>query len=123
MKRVLFGSVLVALVAGASWAVAETPKPAPTPSAHDHEAGLHEGGMHHCEMMGGGATGGAMGPMMMGGAMGPMMMGGPGTKIAVKNIDKGVTMTFTSSDPATVVRLQKMAEAMRLMHEATTPEK
>lgn len=120
MRRVLFGSVLVALVAGGSWAIAETAaKPAAAPAAHDHEAGTHEGGMHHCEMMGGGMMGGGM----MGGGMGPMMMGGPGTKVAVKNVDKGVTLTFTSSDPATVVRLQKMAEAMRLMHEATTPDK
>jgi hypothetical protein len=49
------------------------------------------------------------------------MMGGNGTKIDVKKIDKGVTVTYTSSDPATVTRLQKMAEAMRLMHEATSP--
>jgi predicted lipid-binding transport protein (Tim44 family) len=126
MKRMLFGSVVVALLAGAGWAVAETAaKPAPAPAAHEHEAGMHEGGMHHCDMMGGGAMGGGMmGGGMMGGGMGPMMMGGPGTKVAVKNVDKGVTLTFTSSDPATVTRLQKMAEAMRLMHEAmNTPEK
>jgi hypothetical protein len=36
----------------------------------------------------------------------------------VKKIDKGVSITFTSTDPLTVARLQKMAEAMRLMHEA-----
>jgi hypothetical protein len=118
MKRLLFGSALVALLAGAGWAVAETAtKPTPTAPAahdHDHEAGMHEGGMHQCGMMGGG---------MMGGGMGPMMMGGPGTKVAVKNIEKGVTVTFTSTDPATVVRLQKMAEGMRLMHEAMTPDK
>jgi hypothetical protein len=121
MKRVLFGSVLVAALAGATWAVAETPaKPTPAPAVHDHEAGMHEGGMHHCEMMSGGMNGGGM----MGGGMGPMMMmGGPGTKIAVKNVDKGVAVTFTSADAATVVRLQKMAEGMRLMHEAMTPEK
>ncbi|HSS39147.1 MAG TPA: hypothetical protein VLT58_10290, partial [Polyangia bacterium] len=75
----------MALLAGASLAVAETAaKPAPAPAAHDHEGGAHEGGMHHCDMMGGG--------------MGPMMMGGPGTKVAVKNVDKGVTITFTSTD-------------------------
>jgi hypothetical protein len=56
----------------------------------------------------------------MGGAMCPMM-GGADTQMAVKNIDKGVTITFTSTDPAKVTRLQKMAEAMRLMHEASTP--
>jgi hypothetical protein len=56
------------------------------------------------------------------GGMGHLMMG-PGTKIAVKNVDKGVTITLTSPDPATATRLQKMAEGMRLMHEAMTPEK
>ena len=32
-----------------------------------------------------------------------------------------MTITFTSTDPARVARLQKMAEAMRLMHEANMP--
>jgi hypothetical protein len=69
-----------------------------------------------CAMMKGGdmkATGGSMAAMMD--------MGGAGTQIAVKNTDKGVTITLTATDPAKVVRLQKMAEAMRLMHEATAP--
>jgi hypothetical protein len=60
--------------------------------------------------------GGGMG--MMGGGMG--VMGGAKTKVDVKKIDKGVTITFTSTDAPTVARLQKMAEAMRLMHEAMT---
>ena len=55
--------------------------------------------------------------MMGGGMMGPLL-GGPNTKIDVKKIDKGVTITLTATDPAAVTRLQKMAEAMRLMHEA-----
>jgi hypothetical protein len=45
-------------------------------------------------------------------------MGDPSLKLDVKKIDEGVTITWTSSDTATVGRLQKMAEAMRLMHEA-----
>jgi len=114
MKRVLFGSVMLALLAG-GWALAETPAPA-KPAAATHDATA-------CPMGGGMMGGGMMGGGMMGGGMGPMMMGGPGTKVAVKNIDKGVTITLTSSDPAAVARLQKMAEAMRLMHEAMTPEK
>lgn len=118
MKRALIGSVLVTILAGASWSLAETaPKPQAA-AAHDHEtcpmAGMMGGGM----MNGGGMMGGGM----MGGGMGPMMMG-PGTKIAVKNIDKGVTITLTAADSGTAARLQKMAEAMRLMHEATFPEK
>jgi hypothetical protein len=67
-------------------------------------------------MMGGGMMGGGM----MGGAC-PMFMGGANTKVDVKKLDKGVSVTLTSSDPATAARLQKMAEAMRLMHEAMTP--
>jgi hypothetical protein len=69
--------------------------------------------------MGGGIMGGGMG--MMGGGM-PMgaMMGGD-ARVEVKNVDKGVTITITSADPAKVKRLQKMAEAMRLMHEANMP--
>ena len=55
--------------------------------------------------------------------MGPMMMGGAGTKVSVKNVDKGVTITLTSADAAMATRLQKMAEGMRLMHEAMNPEK
>jgi len=69
-------------------------------------------------MMGGGM---GMGPGMMGGGFCPMGLGGPDTKVEVKNIDKGVTITVTSTDKARVARLQKMAEAMRLMHEATAP--
>ena len=71
-----------------------------------------------CPMMGGGAMGGGM---MGGGMMGGGMMGGATTKVDVKKIDKGVTITMTSPDAATAARLQKMAEAMRLMHEATAP--
>jgi hypothetical protein len=81
-------------------------------------------------MMGGGMQAG-MCPMMMGGgmmggggmmsAMPMSMLGGAATKVDVKKIDKGVTITLTSADAATAARLQKMAEAMRLMHEATSP--
>jgi len=72
-------------------------------------------------MMGGGmAGGGSMGGGMMGHMMGGMgaMMGAPGTKVDVKKTDKGVTITLTAPDAAGAARLQKMAEAMRLMHEA-----
>ena len=118
MKRALFGSILVAALAGSTWALAETASKPQPPVAHDHDITCPMAGM-----MGGGMMGGGMGPMMMGGGMGPMMMGGLGTKVAVKNVDKGVTITLTSPDPATATRLQKMAEAMRLMHEAMSPEK
>jgi hypothetical protein len=78
-------------------------------------------------MMGGGGMcagmmGGGMGGGMMGGMpMGPMAMMGGDARVEVKNVEKGVTITITSTDPAKVKRLQKMAEAMRLMHEANMP--
>jgi len=68
-------------------------------------------------MMGGGMGGGMMGGM----PMGPMAMMGGDARVEVKNVEKGVTITITSTDPAKVKRLQKMAEAMRLMHEANMP--
>jgi hypothetical protein len=120
MKRVLLAATFLAVAVGGGWVAAETAPPAPKPPATAgavHEHGGAPGGEMMCgKMMGGGG----MGPMM-GGGMGPMMMGGAATKVAVKNVDKGVTITLTSADTATVVRLQKMAEAMRLMHEAMNP--
>jgi hypothetical protein len=142
MKRTfLMTTVLAGLaLAGAGWAAAQT---AATAHDHDHAApakgaptkaapgpGATSGGMGMgmmggesgmCPMMGNGGMGnGGMGNM--GGGMGAMMnMGGAGTQVAVKNTDKGVTITLTATDPAKVTRLQKMAEAMRLMHEATAP--
>jgi predicted lipid-binding transport protein (Tim44 family) len=121
MRRASLVSALVALLVGSGLAIAQTTAPAAKaqpsmPAGHEHGEGMCAG------MMGGGMMGGGMGGGMMGG-MGPMMMGGPGTKIAVKNVEKGVTITLTSSDPAMATRLQKMAEGMRLMHEAMTPEK
>ena len=43
------------------------------------------------------------------------------SKIEVKNLDNAVTITFTSTDPATASRLQKMGQVHRLMHEAMNP--
>lgn len=77
-------------------------------------------GHDHGTMMGGG-----MGCGMMHGGMGaaacPMCAAGANTKIDVKKLENGVTITLTSTDAATTTRLQKMAEAMRLMHEAAAP--
>jgi len=100
---------------------AKTTAPAPgAAKAGDTQAGT-AGGMMGGGMMGGGMMGGGMmgGGMMGGGMCGPMM-GDAKTKVDVKKIEKGVTITLTSPDAATVTRLQKMAEAMRLMHEANT---
>lgn len=99
-----------------------SPAPAAAPVVPGGASGAMGGGTMHGGMMGGGMMQGGM--MAMGGGMCPMMggggpLGGASTKVDVKKVDKGVTITLTSPDPATATRLQKMAEAMRLMHEAT----
>ncbi len=130
MKRlVLTAALMVGFgLGGGAWVAAETapaPKAATPAPAHNHAAGSAPGATSTGTMggMGMGMMGGGMGmgPGMMGGGFCPMGLGGPDTKVEVKNIDKGVTITVTSTDKARVARLQKMAEAMRLMHEATAP--
>jgi hypothetical protein len=113
MKRFILTTALMfgLGVGGGAWVSAETapaPKPAKPPAAHVHPDGQGMGM-------------GNMGMGMMGGGFCPMAMGGADTKVEVKNVEKGVTITYTSTDAARVTRLQKMAEAMRLMHEATVP--
>lgn len=137
MKRILLAATLVTAIAGGGFVAAQTATPdehaahhpggkapgAPPAAAQpgDTQSGGMGSGMMGGGMMGGGMMGGGMG--MMGGGMCPMMgggmmMGGAKTKVEVRKIDKGVTITMTSPDAATAARLQKMAEAMRLMHEA-----
>jgi hypothetical protein len=102
-------TALATTLATAGLVAAETTPQAPSaPPAHHATAPMGGG------MMGGGMMGGGM----MGMGMCPMGMGGADANVSVKNIDKGVTITITSSDPAAAKRLQKMAEAMRLMREA-----
>lgn len=140
MTKMLLTTTVLAglLLAGVGWAGAQSP--AVGHAGHDHTAPAKAvpvkgapnaaqaggtakpaggmgmmGGSGMCSMMGGTGMGG------MNHLGGMMNMGGPGTEVAVKNTDKGVTITLTATDPAKVVRLQKMAEAMRLMHEATAP--
>ena len=114
--------VVAAIAAGAAamgggWVAAQTPAAKAKPTA---PAGRPGPGMMG---MGGGMMGWGMHgmPGMGMGGMCPMAMAGADTKIDVKNVDKGVTITITSTDPGTVTRLQKMAEATRLMHEAMQP--
>jgi hypothetical protein len=112
MRHASLLSVALAVVIGGGLAIAQTSAPAAKaqtsmPAGHEHGDGMCAG------VMSGGMIGG----------MGPMMMGGAGTKISVKNVDKGVAITLTSADAAMATRLQKMAEGMRLMHEAMNPEK
>jgi hypothetical protein len=127
MKRTLLALLLAAGTVGGIGTLvsAQTPPTPKTAPAQAPGQARGSGAAAGPAMMGGGQGQGMMGsPGMMGGGMmgGGMcpMVGGAGTKVEVKKIDKGVTMTFTSSDPATVTRIQKMAEAMRLMHEANT---
>ncbi len=133
VKGILTAAVLTAL-AGGGWVAAQTPptpKSAPTTPAPraGSDSGMMGGGKGNGNgngngngMMGGGMMGNGMmgGGMMGGGMMGCPMVGGANTKVDVKKVDKGVSITMTSSDPATAARLQKMGEAMRLMHEAMT---
>lgn len=130
MKRIVLTTTVLAAIAGGGFAFAQ----AQTPSADDHSAHhpavakapkaapgekavVGQTGMGNAMMGGGdGMMGGGNGTMS--GGMCGMMMGAANTKVDVKKVDKGVTITMTSSDAATVVRLQKMAEGMRLMHEA-----
>jgi hypothetical protein len=123
MKRILVATTIMTALAGGGWVAAQT-VPAPKPGAGT-PARPARGGMGYG--MGPGMMGGGMGPGMMGGGMMgmgggmcSMMMGDPSLKLDVKKVDKGVTITMTSTDAATAARLQKMAEAMRLMHEAMT---
>ena len=116
MRRTILMTAFATTLATAGLVAAETAAPAPplhhaTPPAAAAPASPSHGGM-----MGGSMKCGMMGDGMM--PLGPMGMGGPNATVAVKNIEKGVTITITSSDPAAVKRLQKMAEAMRLMREA-----
>jgi hypothetical protein len=140
MNRILVSATLMAVIAGGGIVAAQTtddhaahhpPPKAGAPSPTKPEAaqpgmvggpmGGGSGMMGREGMMGPGMMGGGM-MGMMGGGMCPMgamgMMGGPKTKVDVKKTEKGVSITLTAPDAAGAVRLQKMAEAMRLMHEA-----
>jgi hypothetical protein len=69
-------------------------------------------------MMGSGGTSGAVPPAGANGAGTCSRMMGPGTNVQVAKVTKGVSFTMTGTDSKAVTRIQKMAEAMRLMHEA-----
>ena len=127
MKRILLATTLASILGVGGIVAAQATKP-------DEHAAHHPGGAAAAPdtqsapgamgggMMGHGMMDGGMCPMMGGGMMGGGMMGGmmggAKTKVEVNKIDKGVTITMTSPDAATAARIQKMAEAMRLTHEA-----
>jgi hypothetical protein len=117
MKRfTLMATVGLALLGGGLVA-AQTPAPKADEHAAHHPdkaaAADSPGGMGH-GMMGKGMMGEGMGGMM---GMCPMMMGAD-SKFEVKKLAKGVTITVTSEDAKEIARIQKMAEGMKLMHEA-----
>ena len=124
MKRMTLIATLGAALLGGGLVVAQTNAPqAKDPHAGHHpekpaaEAGKAKGPSRPPSAEGGmGMMGGDKG-MMGGGMMCPGMMGA-GAKLAVSKLPNGVTMTFTSDDPKVAARVQKMAEGMRLMHEA-----
>lgn len=128
MTKILLAATFVTAIAVGGVVAAQAPTAKPDDHAAHHPAAAsgpassqpgdarttRSGGMMGNGNMGGGMMGGGMCPMMGEG----MMMGGATTKVDVKKIDRGVTITMTSPDAATAARLQKMAEAMRLMREA-----
>jgi hypothetical protein len=146
MKRMfLITSIVIgaALAAGVSTAQTQPPPAAQPPAASKDAKAAPAAGMDHGKMghgdhgketrgktMPGGMTGqgpgkGGKGMMMGGGMMGmggdmcPMVIDAA-TKVQVKNLPKGVTITFTNDDAAVVAKLQKMAETIRLKQEAHT---
>jgi hypothetical protein len=121
MKRTLLMVTVLGTALAGGWVAAQSPPAGggSAPRAKAEGKGAEAKGTSGHGMMGKGIHGqGMMGQGMMGmGGMCPMMVG-RGTKVEVKNLPKGATMTFTNDNAETVARLQKMAEAMRLMHEA-----
>lgn len=107
MKRAILILTIASIGFGGTWAAAQTATDASKPKAA--KAAPRATAMGNNQMMGRNGMGGGM--------MGPMMMG-MGTHLEITNVAKGVTITMTNDDPMTAARLQKMAEAMRLMHEA-----
>jgi hypothetical protein len=122
MKRLTLIATLAATLMGAGLVAAQ----APSPKAQDPHAGHHAEAAAPAAGKGKGPkdepgmADGKMGMMGMGGGMMGMCPGmmGAGAKMEVVKLPKGVTITLTSDDPKVVARVQKMAEGMRLMHEA-----
>jgi hypothetical protein len=127
MKRLTLIAPLATLLMGGGLAAAQSPAPR---SANDHAAhqppapasGAAKGGKQQRPAEKTSAGHGMMGHgTMTGGMMGMCPLMGADAKFEVANTAKGVTITITSDDPKVVARARKMAEAMRLMHEAHAP--
>jgi hypothetical protein len=131
MKRMfLVSAIFIGAAVGAGWATAQAQQPAQAPSpaaSKDATRSKPSTEPAPAAMMGQRRPGKGGHGMMMGGGMMGMgngtcpMVAGAGTKVEVKNLPKGVTITFTNDDATVVAKLQKMAEAMRLTQEAQTP--
>jgi hypothetical protein len=120
MKRWILIGVLGTTVSAGALVAAET---APAKTAAKAQDAKKSDGMNHdgASGMGKGNMGHGMGGGMMdGGGMMSMCPGmlGDAAKVEVTKLAKGVTISITSDDAKVVARVQKMAEAMRLMHEA-----
>lgn len=89
-------------------------------SAADGSGGCQgaQGHMMGQDMMGHDSNSGAIPPAGANGAGACSGFMGPGTNVQVAKVAKGVSFTMTGTDSKAVTRIQKMAEAMRLMHEA-----
>jgi hypothetical protein len=126
MKRFTLMATMGLVLLGGGWVAAQTPAPkADEHAAHHPDKAAPGGAAAEADSPGGmghGMGGHDKGKGMMGEGMGGMMgmcpmMGGE-AKVEVKKLAKGVTITLTSEDAKEVARIQKMAEGMRLMHEA-----
>jgi hypothetical protein len=115
MKRFTLMTTLGLALLGGGPVAAETAAPKPPAAAKTDEHAAH----HPDKAAPGAGKGAGMMGEGMNGMMGmcPAMMGGD-AKFEVKNLAKGVTITMTSEDAKEVAKIQKMAEGMRLMHEA-----
>ncbi|HEY8514096.1 MAG TPA: hypothetical protein VIS07_01115 [Candidatus Binatia bacterium] len=121
VKTIFLGATLVAALLVGGPADAQNATPAPGPTLAPVPGGAKMGGPR-------GPMGSRMGAHGMR-ARGPMG-GGPGgamctlaehaDTIEVKNLDDGVTITLRSRDKSDVTRMQKIAEAMRLLYEASS---
>jgi hypothetical protein len=124
MKRlVLIGALGAGVLAGRFVAAQTAPAKPNEHAAHHPDKGAAKKQEPKAGMgmgMGNGMGHGMMGAGMQEGGMMGMCPGmlDPGAKVEVTKLAKGVTISLTSDDAKVVTRVQKMAEAMRLMHEA-----
>jgi hypothetical protein len=104
MNRIAMLAVLLAMFTTSVRVEAQSPAPSPVPVPTLGQAQRPGKGAGQRQMRGGGAM-----AMLLQNA----------DQVTVENTAAGATITFSAKDPAAVARIQKIAESMRLMHEAT----